>query len=53
MHSRIPLSGAIQSNRDLLIAFIFITLHLQASDYLICVIIFFSEYHQLTGQLNQ
>ena len=53
MHSCIPLSGTIQFNRDLLIAFIFIIVHLQVSDYLICVIIFFSECHQLIGQLNQ
>ena len=54
MHSYIPLSGAIQFNQDLLITFIFIIVHLQVSNYLISVIFFFfSECHQLTGQLNQ
>ena len=53
MHSYIPLSGAIQFNQDLLIAFIFIIVHMQVSNYLISVIFFFSECHQLTGQLNQ
>ena len=53
MHPYIPLSGAIQFNQDLLITFIFIIVHLQVSNYLISVIFFFSECHQLTGQLNQ
>lgn len=41
MHSYIPLSGAIQFNQDLLIAFIFIIVHMQVSNYLISVIFFF------------
>ena len=41
MHSYIPLSGAIQFNQDLLIAFIFIIVHMQVSNYLISVIYIF------------
>ena len=33
----------LEFNRDLLIAFIFIIVQLQVSDYLICVIIFFQS----------
>jgi len=42
VHSYIPLSGAIQFNRDLLIDSILLCMvHLQVSNYLISVIIFF------------